>query len=602
MIRTYLNHLPKNFLAFPVVPAQTDWDTVPAPLLEVLQREANYAAESEISRLYLTDWLEFFRTGARHPYELKCFQRRKQLRDLAYGMLFFDEAPFRDVLMNLITAICEETAWQLPANNFYIAGTPALQWPDTQRPVIDLPAAQTGALLACCHHALANVLVPPVRARMMCEVEQRLIVPYLEEHFWWMASKQEAACAWTTQVTHAVLLCAFAMPFSYEIRRKVMRQAVYSLDYFLQCYTAEAERKEEMDGEHEALMAFFRCLEILSFTASDPFEKIWKEPKVLAMARRLSQGTPSVEDPVECAQEFSLAQRLCDNTWALAAAQRWQHHLQKGTGAAGIDLQAALVQAKYAAAMQECASAAVQEEPPMCCGEWDLRVRLKQQSDDAAVLGSVALFYEQNPLLIELGDGSYAQTTPSGKQFTILTQQSQWHNLPTFNGVMQSALQEDRLQLNREQTQEQLTISMNLSDGWGGGASLQTFVRNLSLTESGLVIRDECAGGYSFAFSSLMLAQRPILHETYAELGDIVIAWEGLTAPAEVDELCVLDEAHLKQWGNAVYRLRLPFASVLEVRVQRAARVQRAPWVQRAPQPSVKQVVPFQFEQIGKST
>lgn len=593
MIRTYLNHLPKNFLAFPVVPAQMEWDSVPAPLLDVIQREANYAAESEISRLCLTDWLEFFRTGARQSYELKCFQRRKQLRDLAYGMLLSEQPGTRDVLLNVITVICEETAWQLPANNFYIAGTPALQWPDIEHPVIDLPAAQTGALLACCHHALANVLAPPVRARMMSEVERRLIVPYIEEHFWWMASKEEAACAWTTQVTHAILLCAFAMPFAYDTRRRVVRQAVYSLDYFLERYQKDGQPKEEFDAEYEALMAFFRCLEILSVIASEPFEKIWKEPKVMAMAQRLTLCKPSVDDIVDCAQEFSLAEKLLDDAWALSAAQRWQLHLEQGTAAVGIDLQAALIQAKYAALMQErAAKTERQEEPPVSCADWALQVRLSAQDGEAAVLGSVALFYEQNPVLIELGDGSYAQTTPSGKQFAILTQQSQWHNLPTFNGVMQSPLaDESSLDLHNEQSQERIFLSMNLSSAWGSGAAVQEFVRSLTLTESGLLLRDECAGGYSFAFSSLMLAQRPILHESYAELGDIVITWKGTTAPAEVDELCVLDEDHLKQWGNVVYRLRLPFSSVLEVEMKRAEQ----------PAPAPKKVVPFQFEQIGKN-
>ena len=91
MIRTYLNHLPKNFLAFPVVPLQMDWESIPESLTGMIDREAKNAVQTEISRLLMTDWMQFFRTGARRDYEIKCFSRRKQLRDLAYGILLKEE-------------------------------------------------------------------------------------------------------------------------------------------------------------------------------------------------------------------------------------------------------------------------------------------------------------------------------------------------------------------------------------------------------------------------------------------------------------------------------------------------------------------------------
>ena len=51
-------------------------------------------------------------------------------------------------LADLAWRICEESAWQLPAHNSYIRDTPQLPLPDVTRPIVDLFAAETGALIA----------------------------------------------------------------------------------------------------------------------------------------------------------------------------------------------------------------------------------------------------------------------------------------------------------------------------------------------------------------------------------------------------------------------------------------------------------------------
>ena len=61
---------------------------------------------------------------------------------------------FLDDILNGIYSICEETAWQLPAHNSYIRDTPQLILPDVTRPVMDLFACETGALLACAAYLL----------------------------------------------------------------------------------------------------------------------------------------------------------------------------------------------------------------------------------------------------------------------------------------------------------------------------------------------------------------------------------------------------------------------------------------------------------------
>lgn len=96
---------------------------------------------------------------------------------------------FLDGIINGIFLICQEAAWQIPAHNSYIRDTPQQILPDVTRPIIDLFAAETGAVAAMAEYLLRDALnkVSPAISKMVDHnLENRILKPYLEEHFWWM--------------------------------------------------------------------------------------------------------------------------------------------------------------------------------------------------------------------------------------------------------------------------------------------------------------------------------------------------------------------------------------------------------------------------------
>jgi hypothetical protein len=71
----------------------------------------------------------------------------------------------------------------------YIRDTPQLPLPDVTRPIVDLFAAETGALIATVCGLLGKALdayAPGLAARLKGEVERRVLTPYRTAHFWWM--------------------------------------------------------------------------------------------------------------------------------------------------------------------------------------------------------------------------------------------------------------------------------------------------------------------------------------------------------------------------------------------------------------------------------
>ena len=106
------------------------------------------------------------------------------------------------------------------------------------RPIVDLFAAETGALIATVCGLLGEALdayAPGLAARLRGEVERRVLTPYRTAHFWWMGNGDEPMCNWTPWCTQNVLLAAAQCAPAEDLPAYV-QQAAYSIDCFLKDY------------------------------------------------------------------------------------------------------------------------------------------------------------------------------------------------------------------------------------------------------------------------------------------------------------------------------------------------------------------------------
>src|SRR5699024_8034732 len=72
-------------------------------------------------------------------------------------------------------------------------------------------------------------------------------------------------------------------------------------------------------------------------------------------------------------------------------------------------------------------------------GSWVLGAKMGGNGDshNHNDTGSVTVYKDGCPFLIDVGVESYTRKTFSPQRYEIWTMQSGWHNLPTFDGVMQ---------------------------------------------------------------------------------------------------------------------------------------------------------------------
>lgn len=597
MVEECLSRVPERLCEVSVCPQPECFDALPELVRVRWHIRAATARAAGLSVITAADWLRFSQTGDRAQYEALYFSRRRRLTDLVCGVLSGAPENCMDAVLDTVWGICEESAWQLPAHNGYVRDAPQLSWPDVENPVVDLFAAETGALLACTCAALRDMLPEAVHRRVRFEVERRILVPCSTMHFWWMGGGDEPLNNWTPWCTQNVLLCVFALPFSQQMRHAVIVQAAHSLDCFLKDYGHDGCCNEGAQYYTHAGLCLFGCLELLYTAAPSAFEGLWREQKIQNIAAYIycmHVDGPYYVNFADCspfagrrgAREYLFALRTENPDMARFAAQDWRAGLtspDENGDIARINLWYQLLEARAASDMNRAANA----PPPVPSGDiyypsvgvffvrrggWCLAAKAGCNADshNHNDTGSVILYRYGKPFLIDVGVETYTKKTFSDQRYEIWTMQSQWHNLPTFGGVQQQAGAAFRAQDVRTAfSGNDAEISMELSAAWPAEARLERFTRTVRLEKASFTLYDVCSGEYETAFLSLMLCEAPQADGCRIRVGALgTLFFEGACGPIETDTLPITDARLRIAWPAVLYRLRIPFTSKLMVKAE----------------------------------
>ncbi|WP_425484101.1 heparinase II/III domain-containing protein [Allomesorhizobium camelthorni] len=573
---------------FAPAPASADrpfWTGLPEIMRSRLIADAEAELRSPWPVLTAQGYRAFTLTGDRVGYERDYFARRRRLNTLALAEAVEGRARFVDALIDGIYLVCEESGWQLPAHNAQEREQARDPLPDSARPVIDLFAAETGAQLAVIASILGDVLdavSPAIVARIDQEVETRITRPYLDRHFWWMGNGDEPMINWTPWCTQNVLLSTFTRPTDQAVRRAVITKAAHSLDAFLKGYGEDGACDEGAFYYRHAALCLFGALTVMDTVAPNVFSNLWRAPKIRNMAEFVLHAhvlgpyyinfadASAVLEPCG-AREFLFgkavgSQALC----AFAAADAARN--ERPELPEEINLYYRLLAISTAGEMSAFEPSPV-EKPDIyypSCGLFvarDVRFVVAAKAGDNGDghnhndVGSVTVYKDGLPLLIDVGVETYTAKTFSPQRYEIWTMQSAFHNLPSFEGVGQQvgeafAARDVEVALGDAVS----SISMDIAGAYPEGALLSHYRRTLRLTKGGAVeIVDRYAGARQ-AELSLMLCEKPVLSDGRIDVGDrgeILLAGAGLP---RVEEIEIADPGLRLAWPERIYRVLVPIA------------------------------------------
>lgn len=178
------------------------------------------------------------KTGNRIAYENVYFGRRKMLSVFGVLAMLDDRKEDIEKLEEVITAVCEEECWALPAHV-------DRQGDECWQLTIDLFAAETAFYLAEIISKLKERLSSQVYKRAKEEVFRRVLTPFLEtkaNHFWW----ENCDMNWCAVCNGSIGSAAIWLIKDTEILHPLLQRICAGLTHYIEGFTEDGACLEGM--------------------------------------------------------------------------------------------------------------------------------------------------------------------------------------------------------------------------------------------------------------------------------------------------------------------------------------------------------------------
>lgn len=197
-------------------------------------------------------------------------------------------------------------------------------------------------------------------------------------------------------------------------------------------------------------------------------------------------------------------------------------------------------------------------------GSWVLGAKFGSNGDshNHNDTGSITVYKDGRPFLIDIGVESYTKKTFSPQRYEIWTMQSAWHNLPTFDGVQQLPGAEYAA---REVCTEENSITGELAGAYPPIPGLTTYRRSVSVSEQGITLRDETDYPGTVDLT-LLTEQQPVPTADGFAVGTLGgIRFDPDAATAAVTAVPITDPRLRTAWPETIYKITLHFQKMLKL-------------------------------------
>lgn len=585
-----------DFHPCPPASQREKWEELSEESKHRLKDTASFFGKSSYPSLSASTFMEFTREGNRTNYEQLYFTKRRALNAAVIAECSEYKQTYLDRIIDGIFSICEESAWQLPAHNSLIRDGVQLILPDASHPVVDLFACETAAQLATIRYLLKeelDAISPLICIRMEEEITKRVLDPYLTVHFWWMGNEEEKMCNWTTWCTQNVLLAAFMLPTSQEKRMSIVKQALYSLDCFLKDYGDDGCCNEGAQYYHHAGLCLFHSLFILNEVSHGACASLFFEPKIRNIAtfiKEMHAQGPYFFNFADCsplagqctAREYLFAKQIGDEQMLRFALRSFQEEdRSKRDLSHEINLYYRLL-----ALFNEKEMDQVGLDPEthdiyypsvgiMISRDAVFALAVKSggngDSHNHNDTGSLTVYKNEKPLLIDIGVESYSKKTFSPERYSLWTMQSLYHNVTNFPHLEQQPGEEYRSTKVEVNLHGNPSISMELSSAYPKDKILRSYRRKITHIKGVSILLEETIDSECEGILTLMTKEKPLISEGKLEIGElgvIHIMNEQDVQTIQVESIPITDQRLKETWPNMVYRILITYVHQLTLKVE----------------------------------
>lgn len=508
---------PKKFA--PVPPAKDPFWTgvIPAQIRE---------GYIKLGRQYLRmDWRaipnslfsDFKRTGNRKNYETPYFEKRRQMSCLVMAEIMDQQGAFLEDIDKGLRYFISEVWWGIPASY-------PTDYPDSNNQKVELFNPETANLLAWTTYMLHDELESIDKGicnKISNEIQRRVLTPARENGYYWKRSLDN----WNTWISSNLISCILFCEPNRAHQIDDIKRVIDCLEFFITNYHEDGGCEEGIMYWDRAGASLYECVYLLDLATSHAIS-LRNNQKLKAIgsyAYRMYIGNKTyvnfadshpisgvhinilypfgqyVNDSVMMKQAAFIAK---DNGYdkSPATAFRWSGNFPT------------LSRELMFLYQYESFSKTVAEEPLLRDTEFsDLHVITARSNENSTKglyiaakggnnmeyhnhndVGNFVVYKDAEPIVIDIGVGTYTSETFSNKRYDIFNCRSGYHNVPIINGFEQRDGKEYHGQNYKYKNKKnQVTYTLDLSHAYPNDASVEEWKRTINLKRNKEVVITE---------------------------------------------------------------------------------------------------------------
>ena len=594
-----------EWVPFPKIDDRSGWAKADQTMMEGYLKMAEEYLDFEWPYIPATKSLLIVRTGNRSEYEAISFNKRRVLGTLVLAEIYENKGRFVDQIIDGIWSICEESWWGVPAH--LPGGAEYNGLIDVRDPFVDLFAAETATFLAWTDYFIGEKLdavSPQIRERIYFETNKRIFEPVMNKSHWWMGGKFGGRAVpnnWNPWICSNWLNAALLLEKDDQKRTAMVYKITEVLDQFVNPYPEDGGCDEGPSYWGAAAASLFDNIAMLNHVSNNAFSYVYDNQKIKNMGRYIYRTQISEDyflnfadaDPkpgMDASMIYRFGKAIADEKMMAFGA----YYRQKPEGEL---LRFHFFRNLYELFLQD-EFAKAEKKLPLPKDVWLPGLQVMAARDHEGVthgffvagkgghnaeshnhndIGNFVVFYDGLPLLIDVGRGTYTKKTFSEKRYDIWYNCSEYHNLPTVNGMNQLPGREyQAMNVKYQASGNNINFSLDISKAFPEDAGINSLLRTIQYKrEKQLVITDvfdlKTASQITEHFmtvypSEIIKPGQLVIHYQAGDdsIKDFVINYDPKKMKPEIEKMkfeTEEDQGVLTKWGDRIYRINFNFIS-----------------------------------------
>jgi len=529
-----------KFKPFPTTPAE--WKLqVPDSVLTTLIMDGERGLQFKFNSVPFSTILAFKRNGNRSFYEDKSYIKRTTLIQLAVAESVEGNGRFMDAIMEGLWSICEESYWGVPA---HITANQGIA--DIENPYVELFTAETGTTLGLVNYFVGDKLdavSPLLRKRLILEINKRFFKPIIEnlDNYAYL-KKDTKVNNWNPWIMSNFIATNLLVEKDNAKRSEMLYDGLKGVDRYFNGLGDDGGCDEGAHYWDAAGASAFDCLEWAQ-KATNNKVNIFDVPLIQKMASyiykmyiggeyyvNIGDGEPSIKN-LNGAFLYRFGNAVNDE-------QMKQFGLWTNTNCQqfySIDSFQKVRSIENLLSIKQLPPLSTAYKSPEHIWINDVQTMTARTPNNLFLathaghngkshnhndVGDFIVYLNNEPFIIDAGRGTYTAKTFGPNRYELWNNQSQFHNLPTINGIGEHEGKEFSAKdvVNITTTIED-KLSMNIAGAFPKDAGIISWKRSNSLLKN----KEEVS-----VVDEYVLEKKPIsLQQTFMTVAKVDIAQKG---------------------------------------------------------------------------